>query len=206
MWKKQRKSSLPKEWSEALWNDIFGSPWFRLIVEGYRFRAETSDTTRVLGEPGRASHVTDVSDDESDVSDKFSSYGSRSKSYVTREYFGRLGHLDASNPASSMPVRLSWQTQHQMVGVHEWWHWGHAIIPRKSVYGWVNPVQRDDGVSLGVILGTDNAGEALFEQLFLRSKISGSNPLHIDAKMTTIPNQDSRIGLISQYSVEHSIV
>jgi hypothetical protein len=203
MWKKQRKSSLPSKWSEDLWNGIFGSSMFQLIVDGYRFKAETSDITRVLGEPGRASHVTDLSDDESDVSDEFKSYGSRSESHITREYFGRLGHLDASNPASSMHVTLSWETMPQMVGAHEWWHWGYAIIPRKGVYGWVNPVQLDNSVKLSIILGTDNSGEALFEQLFLRSKMSGSHPVVIYGRIKTIPNQDTRIGLISEYSVEH---
>ena len=142
MWEKQRKPSLPKEWSEDLWNDIFGSPWFRLIVDRYRFRSKTSDTTRALGEPG----------DVTDVSVAFQSDDTRPISHIEREYFGRLDHLDAVDPASGIPVTLSWNTDRQMIGAHEWWHWGTEQIPRKGVYGWVNPVQLDNGVRLGVIL------------------------------------------------------
>jgi hypothetical protein len=183
MWKKQRKPLLPTKWSEDLWNSIVGSPALRVIVDGYRLEAKMSDYTRVLGEPGRASRLTDLidgEDDESGVSDEHGARGSRSKSYITREYFGRLGHLGASNPASDMRVRLSWETARQWVGAHEWWHWGTAIVPRKGVYGYVNPVEYDQiyatPVSLHVKLGTDEAGEAFFEQLFLRSKMTGSDP------------------------------
>jgi hypothetical protein len=204
MWKKQRKSSLPNKWSEDLWNGIFGSSTFQLIVDGYRLTAERSDLTRQLGEPGPR-HVTDLSDNESVVNDEFASYGSRSTSSISREYYGRLGHLDASHPASSMHVALSWETMPQNVGAHQWWHWGTALVPRKGVYRYVNPIEGDQygsAVRLSIKLGTDSSDEAFFEQLFLRSKMS-ANPLIIYCRIKTIPNQDTRIGLVSEYSIEH---
>ena len=76
-----RRSSRPKGWSEDLWNGIFRSSMFKLIVDRYRFLSKTSDTTRVLGEPG-------------DVSFASKTHSFRSISLITREYFGRLGHLD----------------------------------------------------------------------------------------------------------------
>lgn len=199
MWLKQQRPSLPTKWSENLWNGIFGSPWFRLIVDGYQFKEERSEITRrMLTEPG-ARHV-DWSNEET--------YGSRSNSSITREYFGRLNHLGASHPVSDMQVKLSWQTARQMVGTHEWWHWGTAIVPREGVYGCVSPVEMAEEyatpVSLHIRLGTDESSEGLFEQLFLRSKMPGSGPLFIDAKMTTLPVRDKRIGLISEYTIEHS--
>jgi hypothetical protein len=128
------------------------------------------------------------------------------KPLITREYFGRLGHLDASNPASDMRVSLSWETDRQWVGAHEWWHWGTAIVPRKGVYGYVNPVEYDEiyatPASLHIKLGTDKSGEAFFEKLFLQSKMAGSDTLFIDAKITTLPIKDARIGLVSQYTVK----
>ena len=75
-----RKSSRPTGWSEDLWNDIFASSMFKLIVDRYRFLSKTSDATRVLGEPG-------------DVSFASKSHGFRSISLITRQYFGRLGHV-----------------------------------------------------------------------------------------------------------------
>jgi hypothetical protein len=187
MWALQRKSTLPREWSEDLWTAIFGAGFFRLIVDRFHFKVETRATNRVLGEPGR---------DESEFC------GSRSKSSIRREYFGRLGHLDTSNPASSMLVHLSWETMPQMVGAHEWWHWSSETVPREGVYGWVNPVQLGTYVTLDIVLGTDSSGEALFEQLYLRSRMSALNPVFIDGRIKTLANQDGRIGVISEYSIE----
>ena len=141
---------------------------FKLIVDRYRFLSKTSDTTRVLGEPG-------------DVSFASKSHSFRSISLITREYFGRLSHLDDSHPASAMRFRLSLNTDRVMIGAQEWWHWGTATVPSKGVYGMVTPIELSEPyaspLSLSITLGTDNAGEALFEQLFLRSKDFGCQSL-----------------------------
>ena len=191
-----RKSSGPKGWTEDLWKGVFRSSTFKLIVDRYRFLSKTSDTTRVLGEPG-------------DVSFASKSHGFRSISLITREYFGRLGHLDESHPASTMRVRLSWNTDRLMIGAQEWWHWGTATVPSKGVYGMVTPIELSEPyaspVSLSITLGTDNAGEALFEELFLRSKDFGSGPVVIYGRIKTLPMQDTRIGLVSEYSIEQSV-
>jgi hypothetical protein len=86
-----------------------------------------------------------------------------------------------------------------MVGDHEWWHWGTAIVPRKGVYGYINPVDayQDGSVTLHINLGTNNTDESFFEQLLLRSKMPGADPLTISGWMKTIPNQEARIGLVS---------
>lgn len=192
MWKKQLKSSLPIELSEELWNNIFGSSTFKLIVDRYHFRSETSDITRILGEPG-------------DIGPVYKSDNTNSISYIKREYYGKLAHLHSDNLATSIHVTLSLNTNRQNLGSQEWWHWGSASVPNIGVYGYVNPVQTNGSVRLSIAIGTDNSGEALFEQLFFRSKFSDSNPVIIYGRMKTIPIHDTRIGIISEYSIEHSI-
>jgi hypothetical protein len=40
--------------------------------------------------------------------------------------------------------------------------------------------------STRIVLGTDNAGEALFERLFLRSTMSGSRPVVVSGRIKTL--------------------
>ena len=101
------------------------------------------------------------------------------------------------------------QADRLMIGAQEWWHWGTATVPSKGVYGMVTPIELSEPyaspVSLSITLGTDNAGEALFEELFLRSKDFGSGPVVIYGRIKTLPMQDTRIGLVSEYSIEQSV-